>query len=179
MDEPHQSAPVIEVPHCGLVVLVGVSGSGKSRFANRTFLFTEVLSSDRFRAMLSDDEANQSVSAAAFELLYLVARRRLAAGRLSVVDATSVTPESRARLLAIAREADAPAVAVVFDVPLSVCLENDAARPGRRVGTAVIEQQAAALAASRDRIADEGFARVSALGPDEVDRAIVVRTDLQ
>jgi protein phosphatase len=177
MDEPHQSAPVVEVPRCGLVVLVGVSGSGKSRFANRTFLPTEVLSSDRFRAMLSDDEADQSVSAAAFDLLYLVARRRLAAGRLSVVDATSVTPESRARLLAIAREADAPAVAVVFDVPLSVCLENDAARPGRRVGAAVIEQQAAALAASREKIADEGFARVYALGPDEVDHIRVVRTE--
>ena len=45
----------LAVPELSLVVLVGVSGSGKSTFAARHFLPTEVLSSDAFRAMVSDD----------------------------------------------------------------------------------------------------------------------------
>jgi protein phosphatase len=168
----------IEVPRRGLVVIVGVSGSGKSRFAARRFLPTEVLSSDRFRAMISDDEADQSVSAAAFELLYLVARRRLEADRLAVVDATNVTAEARERLLALAREAEAPAVAVVLDVPVEVCLRNNEARASRRVEPEVIARQAEALELSREGLDREGFARVYVLGADDVDDVHVLRTDL-
>ena len=38
-----------------LVVLIGVSGSGKSRFAARHFRPTEVLSSDAFRAWVAEE----------------------------------------------------------------------------------------------------------------------------
>src|SRR6185369_12436441 len=103
------AGPILEIPARALVALVGVAGSGKSRFAARHFRPTEVLSSDAFRAMISDDEADQAISAAAFEALHLVARRRLEAGRLAVVDATSVTAEARGALLSIARACGVPA----------------------------------------------------------------------
>src|SRR3954468_8548772 len=84
-----ENAPVIRIPEISLVVLVGVSGCGKSTFARRHFLPTEVLSSDFFRAMVRDDENDQAGTTDAFDVLHLVARRRLRAGRLTVVDATS------------------------------------------------------------------------------------------
>src|SRR3954447_12346086 len=108
----------IAIPELSLVVLVGVSGSGKSTFAARHFLPTQVLSSDAFRAMVADDENDQSATPDAFEALHFVAGRRLRAGRLAVVDATNVQRDDRAKLVALAREYDVLPVAIVFDVPL-------------------------------------------------------------
>lgn len=165
---------LIDIAPNALVVLVGVSGSGKSTLARRHFRTTAVLSSDRIREMLADDEADQSVSAAAFEVLHLVARRRLETGRLTVVDATSTTPSARKPLLAIARETGSPAVVVVLDAPLELCRRNNAARPGRRVADDVVIAQHEALAASLPEIGNEGFDRIYILrGEDEIGTAVI------
>ena len=86
----------LEVPELSLVLLVGASGSGKSTFAQAHFLPTEVLSSDFCRGLVADDENDQSATKEAFELLHFIAGKRLAAGRLTVVDATNVKREDRA-----------------------------------------------------------------------------------
>jgi len=46
----------IAVPELSLVVLIGVSGSGKSTFAAQHFKATEVVSSDVCRGLVADDE---------------------------------------------------------------------------------------------------------------------------
>ena len=79
---------VIDVPALSLVVLVGASGSGKSTFARSHFAATEVISSDFCRGLVSDDENDQRATLDAFAVLHFVARKRLAAGKLTVVDAT-------------------------------------------------------------------------------------------
>ena len=107
----------ISVPELALVVLVGASGSGKSTFARTHFKRTEVISSDFCRGLVSDDENDQAATKDAFEVLHFVAAKRLAAGRLTVVDATNVQPEDRRPLVQLAREHNCFAVAVVFDVP--------------------------------------------------------------
>jgi protein phosphatase len=50
------------VPELSLVVLIGVSGSGKSTFARERFKPTEVISSDFCRGLVADDENDQSAS---------------------------------------------------------------------------------------------------------------------
>ncbi|HAH48442.1 MAG TPA: polynucleotide kinase-phosphatase, partial [Planctomycetaceae bacterium] len=86
----------ISIPKLSLVVLVGPSGAGKSTFARKHFLPTEVISSDFCRGIISDDENDQSVTKAAFDLLGYIVSQRLKSGRLTVVDATNVQQEARA-----------------------------------------------------------------------------------
>src|SRR5438034_7753484 len=93
----------LSIPKLSLVVLIGPSGSGKSTFARKHFLPTEVLSSGSCRALVSDEENNQAVTNDAFEVLHFIAAKRLALGRLTVIDATSVQPEARKPLVALAQ----------------------------------------------------------------------------
>src|SRR6266550_500865 len=94
----------IKIPKLSLVVLIGASGSGKSTFARRHFRPSEVISSDYCRGLVSDDENDQAATNDAFELLHYVAAKRLARGRLTVIDATNVQQESRKPLVELARQ---------------------------------------------------------------------------
>src|SRR5215510_1534285 len=105
----------ITIPELSLVVLIGPSGCGKSTFARKHFKPTEILSSDYFRGLVSDDENDQSVTRDAFEALHYIAAKRLAAGKLTVIDATNVQPESRRPLIQLAREYHCLPVAVVMN----------------------------------------------------------------
>jgi hypothetical protein len=80
----------VKIPELALVVLVGPSGSGKSTLARMLFKPTEVISSDFWRGLVSDDENNQAATNDAFEVLHSIARKRLRAGKLTVIDATNV-----------------------------------------------------------------------------------------
>jgi len=166
----------LKIPELCLVVLVGTSGSGKSTFAARHFKPTEVLSSDFFRALVSDDENDQTVTADAFGALHEVAARRLKLGRLTVVDATSVQPDARRPLVELAREYHVLPVAIALDIPPGVCAERNATRPDRDFGARVVKRQHAALSRSLGRLSREGFRRVFVLrGAGEVDGARIER----
>src|SRR5215467_9736416 len=106
----------LTIPELSLVVLIGASGSGKSTFARKHFKPTEILSSDYCRGLVSDDENNQAATNDAFEVLHFIARKRLAAGKLTAVDATNVQAESRKPLVALAREFHCLPVAIVLDL---------------------------------------------------------------
>ena len=116
------AAPVLAIPDLALVVLVGISGSGKSTFARRHFRSTQVLSSDVCRGLVADDENDQAATPAAFDVLHHIAGVRLRAGRLTVVDATNVKREDRAKLVQLARDHDVLPVAIVLDVPEGVAV---------------------------------------------------------
>jgi polynucleotide kinase-phosphatase len=164
----------IAVPELSLVVLIGISGSGKSSFARKHFRPTQVLSSDGFRAMVADDENDQSASADAFAALHTIAGLRLKAGRLTVVDATNVQSHGRAELVRVAREHDVLPVAVVLDVPEDVCWERTQARPDRTFGRPVLTRQHRDLRRSLSGLAREGFRKVIVLrGVSEVDAATI------
>jgi protein phosphatase len=158
---------VLKIPELCVVALVGVSGSGKSTFAGRHFLPTEVLSSDFCRGLVADDENDQSATNAAFDVLYYIAGRRLEAGRLTVVDATNVQAGSRRAVVNLARANHVLAVAVVLDVPEEVCAARNASRPDRQFGSHVLRNQRTQLRRSIRGLRREGFHRVYHLADDE------------
>jgi len=169
----------IAVPALSLVVLVGASGSGKSSFARAHFRSTEVLSSDVCRGLVADDENDQAASGDAFAVLDFIAGKRLAAGRLTVVDATNVQPESRKGLVALAREHDVLPVAIVLDLPERVCAERNASRSDRDFGPHVLRRQRDQLRRSLKGLRREGFRTVHVLRTEEeVAAAEVARTPL-
>ena len=147
----------IIVPELSLVVLIGPSGCGKSTFARLHFKPTEVLSSDYCRGLVSDDENDQASTKEAFEVLHFIARKRLAAGRLTVIDATNVQPESRKPLVALAREFHVMPIAMVFDFPEKLCHERNRKRPERDFGPHVVRNQAQQLRRSLRGLEREGF----------------------
>jgi protein phosphatase len=163
--------PTIAVPDPSLMLLVGVTGAGKSTFAARHFTPTQVLASDAFRALVADDATDQTATADAFELLHLTVDRRLARRRLTVVDATNVLASARRPLLDIARRHGLPAVAIVFDLPPAVSASRNAARTGRVVPPSVHQRQVRALRRCLLELPAEGFAAVWLLHtPEAVDR---------
>lgn len=153
----------LTIPELSFVVLIGVSGSGKSTFARKHFKPTEVLSSDYCRGLVSDDENSQAATKDAFEVLHFIARKRLAAGKLTVVDATNVQPESRKSLVEIAREFHCLPVAIVLDLPERVAHDRNQTRPDREFGPHVIRQQAQQLHRSLRGLEREGFRHVFVL----------------
>lgn len=168
----------LEVPQLSLVVMVGTTGSGKSTFARKHFKPTEVLSSDYFRGLVSDDENDQSASAAAFDALHYVAGKRLAAGKLTVIDATNVQPDSRKPLVALARQYHCLPIAIVLQVPPKVAHARNATRPDRSFGEHVVSRQHRDLRRSLKSLRREGFRHVFVLEPEQIEAATIVRTPL-
>jgi len=169
----------LTIPEMSLVLLVGASGSGKSTFVRKRFLRTEVLSSDYCRALVRDSETDQTATADAFAVLHFIAARRLAAGRLTVVDATSVKPEDRKPLIALAREHHVLPVAIVFNVPEKVCQERNRQRSDRDFGPHVVRQQSQQLRRSLRGLKREGLSHVFILSSvEEIQEAVIQRRPL-
>src|ERR1051326_1939229 len=161
----------ITIPELSLVVLIGPSGCGKSTFARQHFKPTEVLSSDFCRALVSDDENSQAATKDAFQVLHYIAAKRLAAGKLTVVDATNVQPEARKPLVELARRYHVLPVAIVLDLPERVCEARNTTRADRAFGPHVIRQQRSQLQRSLRNLQREGDRHVHVLRSEaEIDR---------
>ncbi|MET3860766.1 protein phosphatase [Dietzia sp. 2505] len=169
----------LSIPELSLVLLIGVSGSGKSTFAATHFAPTEVISSDDCRAMVCDDPNAQDATADAFAVLEFIAGKRLARGLLTVIDATNVQPAARKSLLALAKEHDVLAAAIVLDLPTAVAVERNEARADRDFGARVIKRQQGQLRRSLRGLKKEGFRSVHVLDSEQaVAETSIVRTRL-
>lgn len=180
------AAPVtpdpIDIPVPGLVVLIGAAGAGKSTLAARLFESWEIVSSDALRKAVSGDPTDQQATRPAFGILHREVRRRLAAGRLVVVDATSVEATARAALRRLAVTAGVPAIAIAIVPPATEVHARNANRAGRVVPHDVVDRHlgrldrlGATTAAIGAALRAEGFAAARVLRTtDEID-ALAVR----
>ena len=164
----------LTIPELSFVVLIGASGSGKSSFARKHFKPTEVLSSDFCRGLVSDDENDQTATKEAFEVLHFIAAKRLAAARLTVVDATNVQAEARKPLIELARRYHMLPVAIVFNIPEKICQERNRNRADRDFGPHVIRQQTQQLRRSLRDLKYEGFRHIHILDSvEEIDSVVI------
>ena len=169
----------IQIPDLSLVLLIGSSGCGKSTFSKQHFLPTEVISSDECRGLVADNENDQSATGDAFEVLNAIARKRLARGRFTVIDATNVQPESRKPLVELAREFHVFPVAIVFDIPEKICHERNASRASRQFGPHVVRNQIQQMRRSLRGLEREGFRHIFRISsPEEADVVSIERQPL-
>jgi len=160
----------ISIPRNTLVVLCGPAGCGKSTFAARHFLVTQIVSSDECRALVSDDPANQRVSGHAFDLMHFIIEKRLTLARLTVADATHLERRDRRRLIKIARWFNFKTAVFIFNIPLEICIARNSQR-ARKVPEEALRRQFEMLEATLASIDREGFDYVYVL--DERDQEIV------
>jgi F420-dependent oxidoreductase-like protein len=152
----------IRLPDPCLVVLVGASGAGKSHWAAEWFDPGQVVSSDRLRAVVGAGEDDMRASRDAFDVLELIADRRLRRGLTTVIDSTGLDAKRRAAWLALAERHGMPAYAVLFDPPEAVVRER--AR-GLGVPSRVVTAQLRDVAGAGQALRGEPFAAVVEPGP--------------
>jgi protein phosphatase len=171
-----ESVVTLKIPNLSLVLLIGASGAGKSTFAKKHFKATEIISSDRCRGWISDDETNQAVTKDAFDLVHFMAQKRLKIGRLTVIDATNTKAEDRKTLLELARNYHFFPVAIAFDLPSQICHDRNQQRPDRNFGPEVVERHTENIQRSLPHLKREGFRYVFILSSvEEIDKTTVKR----
>jgi len=157
----------INIPELSLVLLIGTSGSGKTTFANKHFEKHEIVSSDICRGIVSNNENNQLASKDAFELLNFIISKRLKNGLLTVVDATNIQPESRQKLVKLAKQFHTLPAAIVLDMPQKLCVERNAKRADRNLKPYVVNLQKSQLKKSIKKLKREGFRKIYVLKSEE------------
>lgn len=141
-----------------LVLLVGPPGSGKSTWAKKNGRRAVHVSQDDLIDAITPDgfaQVYRTIYAAAEDA---VARAALQYGHTVIVDRTNRTRAHRRRWLAIAREADCPAIAVVMRASFPLCRERNRSRQDRRRLTE--ERMERMIAAFEPVRLDEGFAAI-------------------
>jgi len=166
----------ILIPQNSLVILCGTAGAGKSTFAHRFFKKTEVVSSDRCRALVGDDEADITVSREAFILFRTIIDLRLSLGKLVVADSTALTRKAREDLKDIADKYSSPAIILVFDIPIAICLQRDCERK-RKVGKKVIERQRELLDQTIRTIDNEGYDEVYIIKESDMEKITIQKVN--
>lgn len=168
----------IHIPEFSLVLMYGASGAGKSTFARKYFSETEIISSDRIRAMLCDDENNQEVNSETFEILHLLLDGRLKQRRLTVIDATNLIAESRRPILELAKKNNCPVFAICLEVPLRALQRRRRSRKDRTIPADVVRAHFEEYQRNIKPLKNEGLRRVIRLQSlDDIKAVRIVRTD--
>ena len=144
-------------PPKGTVVLaIGLPGSGKSSWFKRNKITP--LSSDLLRALLFDDPTEQRFQDLIFSNLRSMLKARLIARRpMNYVDATNLTPQERQSWVKLSQDYGYEVQAVLFDVPLEVCLARNQRRD-RVVPEEAMRRMAAKL---KPPSFEEGFSKIT------------------
>ena len=170
---------LLTIPEPCLIALVGPFGLRASPLSPRAhFKPTEVVSSDRCRGLVCDDETEQGVNDQAFAVVHAIVKARLSLAKLGRGRRHQRPARIASQLIELAREADLFAVAIVLDVPNRVCEDRNACRLDRQFGPHVIRNQANTLRRSLEDMKREGFKHVWILKPEEIDDVEIRRIPL-
>ena len=162
----------IQIPFSTLIILCGPAGCGKSTFARKYFLETQIVSSDHCRALISDSENDQSVSGMAFKIFHTLIDMRLSQGRLTVADSTALDRGARTKLKKLAANHNCHTLLVLFNVPLELCLKQNVSRE-RNVEPAVIKKHMQKLGRAARAITEEGYDQYYILDHGQADQVAI------
>lgn len=169
----------ITLPDFSLILLVGAPSAGKSSFAKKHFLPSEILSSDFCRLLVSDDENNMAASESAFEVLHHILHKRLAAKRLTVIDATNLQEAARRNLLNIAKEHHCLSVAIVLNPPKAICLARNEIRTDRNLREQALNNQFSQMRRALKELKKERYhARHFLDSVEEIEQVVISRKKL-
>lgn len=144
-----------------LAVMIGISGSGKSTYANglKTSLNAELVETDAIRQELTGDAEDQSQNGRVFE----IARKRvndiLSQEKNAIIDATSLSMKERKDWIDIGKKNNAEIRAYFIDTPVSICKSQNNKRK-RKVPEWVIDKQASKL---YPPVKEEGFDTITVI----------------
>lgn len=172
-DEVDNMTEQLIFPRRTLLALCGPAGCGKSTFAARHFPETSIVSSDRCRGMICDDENDQTVNRDAFDLFYYILQKRMLLGRFCVADSVALKAYARKNLRSLSRRFGYYGCLLIFDTPPEVCLQRDSQRV-RRVGESVVQYHADLLTHTLQNALHEGWEKVLVLHEGEQEPEITV-----
>ena len=129
-----------------LAVMIGISGSGKSTYANglKTSLKADLVETDAIREELTGDASDQSQNYKVFQVAKKRVNDLLSQGKNAIIDATSVSVRDRKDWIQIGRDNNAEVRAYFIDTPIDVCKSQNRKRQ-RQVPDEVIDRQASRL----------------------------------
>lgn len=144
-----------------LAVMVGISGSGKSTYANglKTSLNAQLVETDAIRLELTGNAEDQSQNGRVFDVAKKRVNDYLSQGKNTIIDATSLNQRERKDWIDIAKANNAEVRAYFIDTPVSVCKSQNSKR-SRKVPEWVIDKQANKLFAPTKA---EGFDSVTVI----------------
>ena len=157
---------MLELPSPCLVVLVGPSGAGKTRWANEHFA-GRVIGSDSLRALAGEGEDDLRASADAFALLDDVVERRMRRRLTTVVDTLGTDVARRERWRTLAAKYGVACHAVVFATAAVDIRRWNKARQ-KRVPEAVLRVQLAEFRTVVAAVRSESFDGVHEITPEVV-----------
>jgi F420-dependent oxidoreductase-like protein len=146
----------VVLPSPCLVVLVGMSGSGKSTWAAAHFAPQQIVSSDALRAIVGGGEDDIAASDDAFALLDQIVVQRTGRRLTTVVDTLGLDAERRRSWVARARECAMPSVCVAFATPATECRARNRERH-KSVPQRVLSGQARQFREQQASLEDDGF----------------------
>lgn len=129
-----------------LAVMIGISGSGKSTYANglKTSLKAELVETDAIRGELTGDPSNQTQNYKVFQIAKKRINDLLSQGKNAIIDATSVSVRDRKDWIQIAKDNNAEVRGYFIDTPIDICKTQNRKRD-RKVPDEVIDRQASRL----------------------------------
>ena len=161
------------LPRRTLLVLCGPAGAGKSAFAEQRWPATTIVSSDRCRGLICDDENEQTVNRDAFDLFYYILQKRMRLGRFCVADSVALKPYARTNLRDLSRRFGYYGCLLIFNTPPDICLQRDTLRASQ-VGASVVQYHAGLLAQVLLDAPNEGWELVRILNTDEEIRELEI-----